>query len=270
MDDLEKYNLESGKLNDWRKSKDWPKIGKGDLSCWSAVPAGLLFAMLFGGKISFIWDMFYLILAANVLCKLSKRNLFQFKRYLMQRWRVKAKSATPYWLTSSKLMVGIITSVLFVSGTPTTAHAAFEIVVPQTAKTADTFESSGDIFLEGGFGKDVQLSTLLQQVLPKPLRAEFAHAELKDLKVDWYAGKRVYLNSVLADINRRYGVLFLWKHSAGVLNVDFDKGLCEKVRSESLEQRTHNATELGLGQPEKALKFIRYTVSDVRSTEYIC
>ncbi|MDI5833292.1 hypothetical protein OCF84_20800 (plasmid) [Shewanella xiamenensis] len=242
------YDLNSGTRNTWRMTYRWPVIGKGDLKVWALIPATWLIAFIFSGLLTeMLWYPFYILCTIALLCKFSRRDPMQLKRFLFQRLSINHKTATPVWSERSnffQVMIGIaIMSTNFLISD--NAYAKFEIVIPPKQAQVDSYASSGQIYLQGGFGKDVKLYDLLSMLLPTPLSAEYANAEIKDLKVSWYSSDRIYLNEVLASISRRFGVLFTWRNREGVLEVRWDNGVCKKIIAESIQKQAEYSKSIG-------------------------
>jgi hypothetical protein len=265
------YDLHAGTHNTWRRTKNWPKVGKGDLAVWAVVPATFLFSLLFGNMVTeYLWNVFYFISFLFVVCKMRNQNVNQLVRYLLQRFRVKHKRNTPLWLERSLFAIVLTASVgIFGVGMNSQAYAKFEIVIPPREAAVDTFVSSGKIYLQGGFGKDVKLNDLMLLILPEPLSAEFANSELKDLKVSWYSDGKIYLNEILANISRRYGVMFVWRNAAGILEVQWDKGTCKRVIEESRNEQLNYSNQLGT-RPAEPLRVIEKTINKEQQMEIIC
>jgi hypothetical protein len=266
-----KYDLHSGTHNTWRRTKNWPKVGKGDLAVWAVVPATFLLALVFGTMLTeYLWDAFYFVSALGIVCKMRKQNITQLVRFGLQRFGVKGKRNTPLWLERSLFAIVLTTSVgLLGAGVNSNAYAKFEIVIPPKQTVVDNFVSSGKIYLQGGFGKDVKLNDLMLLILPQPLSAEFANSELQDLKVSWYSDGKIYLNEVLANISRRYGVMFIWRNAAGILEVKWDNGTCKRVIEESREEQENYSNKIGIRTAEP-LKVIEKTINQEQQLEIIC
>lgn len=265
------YDLNSGTHNNWRRSKDWPKAGKGDLSVWAVIPAMFIIAFIFADLTTdLLWDLFYLLLGLFLLCKFRNQNIYQLNRFFMQRFRVKNKRNTPFWLerTLFSIMLVLLINILDIKDN-NLAYAKFEIVIPPKAQPVDHFKSSGEIYLQGGFGKDVKLYDLMNLLLPQPLSAEFATSELKDIKVSWYSDGRIFLNEVLANISRRYGVQFTWRNAAGILEVKWDTGICKKVIQEAREEQINYSNQVG-ASPAEPYRFIQRILSKEQQMEIIC
>lgn len=250
--------MSSGTRNTWRMTYRWPMIGKGDLKIWAVIPVTWLFAFIFAGLTTeMLWYPFYLLCGLSLVCKMRRQDVIQLKRFVLQRLLIKHKGVTPVWKERSFFyqvapLLLVVTSTMCI---PNSAEAKFEIVIPPKQAPVDTFVSSGQIYLQGGFGKDVKLVDLLSLLLPTPLSAEYANSEIKDLKVSWYSEDRIFLNEVLASISRRFGVLFTWRNREGVLEVKWDNGVCKQIISESVEKQFEYSKSLGyeLQSPKRVI-----------------
>lgn len=265
------YDLNAGTHNNWRRSKNWPIAGKGDLNVWAVIPAFFIIAFIFADLTTdLLWDIFYLVLALFFICKFRKQNIYQLNRFFMQRFRVKSKRNTPFWLEKTLFSLALILCLNVIDiATNNIAQAKFEIVIPPKKQSVDPFKSSGEIYLQGGFGKDVKLYDLMNLILPQPLSAEFSNSELKDIKVSWYSDGRIFLNEVLANISRRYGVQFTWRNAAGILVVQWDTGTCKKVIQESREDQVRYSNQTGVA-PAEPYRFIQKILSKEQQMEIIC
>lgn len=266
------YDLFSGSHNNWRMSYRWPVIGKGELRVWVAIPMSWIFAFFFADlTTSLMWDIFWGICFLAFLSKMKKMDIFQLKRFFLQRFRVKSKTNTPYWKERSNFYqyatACVLASCLMMN--PTDSMAKFEIVIPPKQQPVDSFVSSGQIYLQGGFGKDVKLVDLMNLILPSPLSPEFMSAELKDLKVSWYSDGKIYLNEVLAGISRRYGVQFMWRNSAGILEIKWDNGVCKKIMEESREQQRNYSKQIGY-ETQTPLRVIQKVINYEQQLEIVC
>ncbi|GGB66171.1 hypothetical protein GCM10011607_28570 [Shewanella inventionis] len=263
------YDLTSGSLNYWRMSSKWPIAGKGDASIWASHVILLLLCIFFGGIIPFVWDLLYIMIALNVICKMKKMNINQIFRHLLQRVGLKGKKATPFWRHTSNFCLAIVVMSTVSTAVVPEVQASFEIIIPKATPAVDPMVASGEQLIEGGFGRDVKLIDLMFQILPKPFEAEFQNSEIQDMKVSWYADQRVYLNAVFADISRRYGLLFTWKPTGGLINVSWDTGICRKVIAEHDEDRAADAEKFKTTEQARPA-FIRKKINDVTGEVIIC
>ncbi|QIR16532.1 hypothetical protein [Shewanella aestuarii] len=263
------YDLTSGSLNNWRMSAKWPIAGKGDASMWAGNIILLLLCIFFGAIIPLMWEILYVMLALNVICKMKKMNITQIIRHFSQRMGTKVKNATPFWKRTDHYAVLLIITAIATPLTSPTAQATFEIIIPKAAPAVDPMIASGEKLIEGGFGRDVKLIDLMSQILPRPYDAEFQNSEIQDMKVSWYANDRVYLNAVFADISRRYGLLFTWKPTSGLMNVSWDSGICRKVIAENDSNRAADA-EMYKTQQQAMPAFIQKTINDVTGEVIVC
>jgi len=264
----DKYDLVSGSHNYWRMSAKWPIAGKSDASIWAVNVIAFAVAAFFGGLMGFLWDVFYLVLILNVICKFSKLNAFQLSRWILQRVGVKRKQATPYWRQGSGFVLAFCIASSFLMVSPK-VEATFEIIIPKAKPQIDPMVASGEHLIEGGFGRNVKMVDLMFQILPKPFEAEFYNSEIQDMKVSWFAKDRVFLNAIFADISRRHGLLFTWKPSSGLINVSWDKGQCRKVIAENDRQRSEDAATY---QTQERVRpaYVSKVIDDVTGELIVC
>jgi hypothetical protein len=265
----QEYDLHSGSLSYWRRTAKWPVAGKDSASVWATIPLFLLFCIFFGGAAAILWTLFYIKVVIFIMCKFLKMNVSQLFRYVLQRAGITHKRGTAYWKMkqlSVALIVALTIPLLIV---PTSSEAAFEIIVPTKNIPLDSFASSGEIYIDGGFGRNVKMIDLLRQILPSPYDAEFFNSEIQDMKINWYAEDKVFLNSVLADISRRYGLLFKWKPSSGVIYVSWENGQCKKAIKEDEALRSSEAERMDTFL-QKRPTFIRKITNEITQEEIIC
>lgn len=259
-----KFNLKEGCKNEWRMTGKWPAAGKYGFKIWAVIPMLLVLCFLFGGFVTLLWDVFYLLSVLFVLSLILKKDIAQMWTWLTCRFGFKNKTSHESWK-----MVALMAALSVPAISPTKAEAAFEIIIPPAAQSVDPFVQSGELYLEGGFGREVKLVDLLKQILPSPYHAEFFNSEIMDLKVNWYAEQRVFLNTVLADISRRYGVLFTWHKSAGLLSVSFDIAQCRVALAENENERARYAEMVG-SAPQALPEFVRKIIDAKSQMEIIC
>ncbi len=259
------FNLKEGCKNEWRMTAKWPAAGKFSIKIWAVIPMFLVLYLLFGGFVPLIGDFLNVLIALFVLSKILKKDVAQMWTWLTCRFGVKHKTSNESW----KVFSLIVCLSMLPAVVPSDAQAAFEIVIPPSAKAVDPFDQSGELYLEGGFGREVKLVDLLKQILPSPYHAEFFNSEIMDLKVNWYAESRVFLNTVLADISRRYGVLFTWHKSAGLLSVSFDIAQCRIALAENENERRSYAERIGTA-PQALPEFVRKIIDARSQMEIIC
>lgn len=246
--------------NEWRWECHQMRLGVGKLS----VPWPMMF-LLFGSLIAtFFVYVIALLLALDTLERFTKVKLTDLSRVLRSQrsfwltpkvmaYHVKLRMGKecdsadrpdyinqmgilhgqPKWKKRSNFMTPIIAFAFSCTLTyPETAEAQARLILPKTedqkVETEHNLEAVPMLNREhivSGYGIDVNLSQVMQQVTPKTWDVRFRDAELANMPISWRSQDNNIIE-LFYDLAERYNILFRYSNRSGIILIEWANDSC--------------------------------------------